>query len=106
MQLILRVTHAALSACAAIVLLASCSASQGQLSSTVPARTNAAITSHAERGASWMAPGVKASDLLYISDDGTNDVYTYAMTSNSKGTRPALLCRTGSALTMWATSSS
>ncbi len=78
MQLILRVTHAALSACAAIVLLASCSASQGQLSSTVPARTNAAITSHAERGASWMAPGVKASDLLYISDDGTNDVYTYA----------------------------
>ena len=78
MQLILRVTHATLGACAAIVLVAGCSASQGQLSSTVPARPNAAINSHAERGGSWMAPDVKASDLLYIADDGTNDVYAYA----------------------------
>jgi hypothetical protein len=78
MPLILRATHAALSTCVALVLVAGCSASQGQLGSAVSAPPNAAIDSHAERGASWMAPDAKASDLLYIADDGTADVYAYA----------------------------
>jgi hypothetical protein len=58
--------------------LAPSSTTQVQLGSTVPARPNAAITSHAEPGASRMARDAKASDLLYIADDGTNDVYAYA----------------------------
>ncbi|MGB6643632.1 MAG: hypothetical protein WBE35_01275 [Candidatus Cybelea sp.] len=78
MPLILRATHTTLCTCAAIALVAGCSASQGQASSAVPAPPNAAIITHAERGASWMAPDAKASDLLYIADDGTNDVYSYA----------------------------
>ncbi len=78
MRLILRATHATSAACAAIFLVAGCSASQGQLSSAVPVGPNAAINSHAEREGSWMAPDAKESDLLYIADDGTNDVYAYA----------------------------
>jgi hypothetical protein len=31
-----------------------------------------------DRGKSWMNPDAKASQLLYISDSGTNDVYVYS----------------------------
>jgi hypothetical protein len=31
-----------------------------------------------DRGKSWMAPSAKTQNLLYISDDGTNDVYVYS----------------------------
>jgi len=33
---------------------------------------------HPDNGRSWMAPGAETQDLLYISDEGTNDVYVYS----------------------------
>jgi len=33
---------------------------------------------HPDSGRSWMAPGAETQDLLYISDEGTNDVYVYS----------------------------
>lgn len=33
---------------------------------------------HSDRSKTWMAPRAKTQNLLYISDDGTNDVYVYS----------------------------
>lgn len=40
-----------------------------------------------DRSPSWMAPDAKKHDLLYISDEGTNDVYVYSYPAGTlKGT--------------------
>jgi hypothetical protein len=44
--------------------------------STLVARAGAGVAS--DHGTSWMSPGAKNADLLYISDVGTNDVYVYS----------------------------
>lgn len=35
-------------------------------------------SAHAEHHGSWVAPGAVGQDLLYVSDEGTNDVYIYS----------------------------
>jgi len=44
--------------------------------STLVAR-NAVAATHPDRSPSWLRPHAASSDLLYISDVGTNDVYVY-----------------------------
>jgi len=39
---------------------------------------SAGVTVRPDRGPSWMSPASSSSDLLYISDAGTNDVYVYS----------------------------
>ncbi len=60
--------------CIAIALLGGCSAAQ--LPITAP--TTVMQSGVATRQRSWMAPGAKKLDLLYISDYETNDVYAYS----------------------------
>jgi hypothetical protein len=43
---------------------------------TLVARAGSGVAS--DHGASWMSPGAKNADLLYVSDVGTNDVYVYS----------------------------
>jgi hypothetical protein len=45
--------------------------------STLGVVTGAGLAVHADRGESWMSPGAKTNDLLYVSDAATNDVYVY-----------------------------
>ena len=61
-------------AAAAIALLAGCAAWQPTLPPAQPATHSAATP----RAGSWMAPGAKKLDLLYVSDYETNDVYAYS----------------------------
>jgi hypothetical protein len=77
----------ALGIAAAAAMLAGCGsgASQAGLGSTLPTAPSASQPSfgqsksqHSDRGPSRMAPDAKASDLLYVSDVGTNDVYVYS----------------------------
>lgn len=82
-----RSTRCALGVAAAAAMLAGCEggASQAGLGSSVPTpqsatqpgfgRPNAVRTDHSR---SRMAPDAKKSDLLYISDGGTDDVYVYS----------------------------
>src|SRR5579863_6185791 len=58
--------------CAAIVMLSGCSGSP------VPINPSSAMTTHRDRGNSWMAPDAGNQDLLYISDLSTYDVYVYS----------------------------
>jgi DNA-binding beta-propeller fold protein YncE len=64
--------------CAAVAMLAGCGGSQTQIGApgTIPQSGPAAR--HPDRGPSWMAPDAKGKDLLYVSDQGTNDVYVYS----------------------------
>jgi len=39
---------------------------------------NGTLAVHADRSRSWMAPDAKKNDLLYVADNGTNDVYVYS----------------------------
>ncbi len=68
--------------CVSIVLLAACSSGGSQSSIGVPNAIpqTSAIVPYAAHGKSWMAPGAeKQTNLLYISNWGTDDVtvYTY-----------------------------
>lgn len=72
----------ALGACAAIMILPSCTGSQMQIdpSSTrqsVAPQPNGAMRAHPDHNRSWMAPDAKKQALLYISDLNTYDVYAY-----------------------------
>jgi hypothetical protein len=42
-----------------------------------------ALATHADRGKPWMAPEAKSDDLLYVSDDGTDQVYVFSYPSGS-----------------------
>jgi len=46
--------------------------------STLVTPTGVAKAMHPDHSRSWMAPDAKRKDLLYISDQGTNDVYVYS----------------------------
>ena len=49
-----------------------------RMQSTLGAARITGATVHADLGRSWMAPGSASSQLLYVSDAGTNDVYVYS----------------------------
>jgi hypothetical protein len=92
----------ALGVTAAAAILAACSSGGSQLAPMAPGMSTNAVhsglnsqaTRHLpgtlvskvgasalvipDRGKSWMSPEAKASQLLYISDSGTNDVYVYS----------------------------
>jgi hypothetical protein len=73
----------ALGACAAIVILPSCTGSQMQINpssatQSVAPQHNGAMAVHPDRSPSWMAPDAKNQALLYISDLNTYDVYAYS----------------------------
>lgn len=69
-----------LGVCVAVAVLAGCNSSVSQPPIGGPAAMpqSRAIAMHAARGRSWMAPDAKKKDLLYISDEGANDVYVYS----------------------------
>ncbi len=70
--------HHALGVCAAVTTLVGCGASQVSLGPREPIGQNAMLAVHPDRGRSWMAPDAKKTNLMYISDLGTDDVYVYS----------------------------
>ncbi|MGA8099593.1 MAG: hypothetical protein WB810_13150, partial [Candidatus Cybelea sp.] len=60
--------------CATVAMLAGCGSS---LQAAAPPATAAKIS------ASWMAPAAKNTDLLYISDVGTDQVYVFSYPQGS-----------------------
>lgn len=87
---ILRSLRYALPAWASALMLAGCAgagiqpagglATAGQPSTRPAARSNERGTQavHPDRGHSWMLPSAKTDELLYVSDDATNDVFAYS----------------------------
>ena len=64
----------ALSSCVAAAMLAGCGGSQPPIGAPGAMPQTSASAAHAERGKSWASPNAKRSDLLYVSDMGTDDV--------------------------------
>ena len=68
----------ALTTCAAAATLTGCGGSQPPIGMPGAMPQSRAITTHTDRGASWMSADAKGkSELLYVSDGATNDVYVY-----------------------------
>jgi hypothetical protein len=67
-----------LSSCVGAAMLAACGGSQAPIGTPGAMPQSSAIAARADRGRSWMAPNAKKKHLLYISDEGTNDVYVYS----------------------------
>jgi hypothetical protein len=64
-----------LGALVSIVVIAGCAgASQSSLSPVARTENRWRV----DHGSSWMSPEAKKADLLYVSDDGTFDVYVYS----------------------------
>jgi hypothetical protein len=89
----------ALGLCTALAMLSGCGASATPPAPWGPIMgQNASLPVRADHGPSWMAPDAKTSDLLYVSDVGTNDVYVYSYSQGKlvgtlKGfSRPSGLC--------------
>jgi hypothetical protein len=61
-----------------LVVLADCGMPATPSAAWQAAGPMAPQTVHPDRGPSWMAPDAKKSDLLYVSDVGTDDVYVYS----------------------------
>jgi hypothetical protein len=72
-------SHYALSGCLASALLAGCSGSQPPIGAPGAMPQTSAVATHADRGKSWMKPGISSgSDLLYVADnEGRAFVLTY-----------------------------
>ena len=68
----------ALYSCVAAAMLVGCGGSQPPIGAPGGIPQSRAIAAHSDRGGSWMAPERKKSDLLYIADVGTSDVYVYS----------------------------
>lgn len=63
---------------AASTLLAGCGGSQAPIGATSTLSGAPAIAAHVDPGTSWMSADAKGkSELLYVSDGATNDVYVY-----------------------------
>lgn len=65
-----------LAVCAGVTLMAGCSGSKAQIWTPNGMPQSVAIATHGDTG-SWMSPEAKKANLLYISNDGTNEVYVY-----------------------------
>jgi hypothetical protein len=75
------------SALATVVMLAACSSGASQLLASTPIQQNAvspgmnrgiAKAADPDRGRSWMKPGVKGENLLYVTNAGTDDLDVYS----------------------------
>jgi hypothetical protein len=66
----LGIVRLALSASVGAALLAACGGRQLPIGAPGAMPQSSAITSHMERGGSWMLPEAKSDDLLYVSDFG------------------------------------
>jgi hypothetical protein len=66
------------SALALVAGLAGCSGQQPSSGGFAPAGASTAQAVRSDDGRSWMAPDAKSKDLLYVSDEDTNDVYVYS----------------------------
>ncbi|MBV9699272.1 MAG: hypothetical protein JO078_04010 [Candidatus Eremiobacteraeota bacterium] len=66
------------SALALIVAVAGCSGEQPGQRAFVPAAGTQAPAARSVAERSWMSPDAKRKDLLYVSDENTNDVYVYS----------------------------
>jgi len=62
----------------AAALLASCGGSQSPIGTPGAMPQSPASATHAARGGSWMLPGAKSGDLLYLSDDISDDVWIFS----------------------------
>jgi hypothetical protein len=65
----------ALFACVTSLMLAGCGGSQPPIGAPGEKPRTSAIATHADRGKSWMLPGAKSENLLYVSDDVGSEVY-------------------------------
>jgi hypothetical protein len=67
---------------AGLAILVSCDTSESVLSrqpmNQIRRSTAATEKAHADHNTSWMAPGANKDDLLYISDQGSRDVYVFS----------------------------
>lgn len=68
----------ALGICVAATVLAGCGTSQMPFAAPAAQGPGPAGSAPAARTRSWMAPGAKSADLLYVSDPKTKDVYVYS----------------------------
>lgn len=64
--------------CASVALLAGCGQSQSSIDATGAMLQRGAIPMRPEHGGSWIEPAAKRSDLLYVTDQGTMDVYVFS----------------------------
>jgi NHL repeat len=68
----------AISAFAAVAVLAACGAPSLPVSNAAAASHRVTPATHRDRGPSWMSPDAKQTALLYVSDLQTDDVYAYS----------------------------
>ena len=61
-----------------VTTLAGCSGQQPTAGGFTPAGLGATRAVRSDRARSWMSPDAKKNDLLYVSDENTNDVYVYS----------------------------
>jgi hypothetical protein len=73
-----KLSRYAVSFCTAVTMLADCGGAQSPVGAPGTMPQSQAMARYAEHGRSWMLPEAKGEDLLYISDQGTNDVYVYS----------------------------
>jgi len=97
---------------AAVAMLFGCGVSQPRVGAPGAMPQALALATHAERGKSWMLPEAKRDNLLYVSDQGTSDVYFFSYpgaklvgTITGVGTSPTGLCVDASQ-NVWVTSGS
>jgi hypothetical protein len=74
----LRLSRGAFSICAAAAILTGCGGGQGVGALGMQGLTPPASQSARQR--SWMSPGAKSGDLLYVSGGSFNDVFVYTYT--------------------------
>jgi len=63
--------------CAAVALLSGCGGSPSAIGALGAIPQSRAISTHADRGRSWMLPEAKSEDLLYIANHEMLTVYSY-----------------------------
>jgi len=97
---------------AAVAMLFGCGVSQPRVGAPGAMPQALALATQAERGKSWMLPEAKRDNLLYVSDQGTSDVYFFSYpgaklvgTITGVGTSPTGLCVDASQ-NVWVTSGS
>src|SRR5271165_5176168 len=71
----------ALGFCAAAALLSGCGSGQPPIGWSGAMTQSRAVTTHAQRGGSWMLPEAKNEDLIYADSSSSGDTYVFSSTS-------------------------